>query len=71
MNLYILKVVKKVCNGIKLFWSGWKYIMYKLLMYGYLNNLNKLGRYYDSHLKVVESHSHISTQIQGFSIPYM
>jgi hypothetical protein len=51
-KLYILKVVKKLCNGIKLYWSGWKYTVYKLLAYGYLNNLNKLGRYCDKHVHV-------------------
>jgi hypothetical protein len=33
--------------------------IYKSLAYRYRNNLNKLGRYCDSHLKVVESHNHI------------
>jgi len=50
--IYILKVVKKVCNGIKLYWAGWKCTVYKLLAYGYLNNLNKLGRYCDKHVHV-------------------
>jgi len=61
-------VVKKVCNGIKLYWSGWKFTVYKLLAYGYLNDLNKLRRHYDKHLKVVKSHSHISTQVQSCTI---
>ena len=51
-----------------LYWLGWKYIIYKLVAYGYLNNLNKLGRYCDSHMKVDESRGHISTQVQGCSI---
>jgi len=40
---------------------GWKYILYKLSAYLYLHNLNKLKRYCDSQLKVVESRSHIGT----------
>jgi hypothetical protein len=53
LKLYILKVVKKyvmIYNCI-----GQDGNIYKLLAYGYLNNLNKLGRYCDSHLKVVKS----------------
>ena len=53
-----------------LYWSGWKYIVYKLLAYRYLNNMNQLGRYCDSRLKVVESYSHISTQVQGCGISH-
>ena len=79
-------MVKKVCNGIKLYWSGWKYTTHththththtqhthtqKLLAYGYLNNLNKLGRYCVTHLKVVKSLSHNSTQVQGCTITCM
>jgi len=47
---------------------GWNYIIYKLLAYRHLNILNKLGRYCDSHLKVVASRSHISIQVQGYGI---
>ena len=61
-------MVKKVCNDIKLYWSGWKYTVYKLLAYGYLNNLNKLGRYCDTHLKVIRSRSHISIQVHHVRI---
>jgi len=43
-------------------------IVNKLLSYRYLNNLNQLGMYCDSHLKVVESRSHISTHVQSYSI---
>ena len=32
------------------------------------NNLNKLGRYCDTDLKVVKSRSHISTQVEGCTI---
>ena len=42
--------------------------MYRFLAYRYLNNLNKLGSYCDSQLKVAESRSHISTKVQGCSI---
>ena len=51
-----------------LYWLGWNYITYKLVAYGHLNKLNKLGRYCDSHMKVVESQGYISTQVQGCSI---
>jgi len=50
------------------YWSGCKYIVYKLLAYRYLNKLNELGRYCDSHMKVVKSGSQISTQLQGNGI---
>ena len=53
-KLYIWKVVKKYVMVLNLYWSGWKYIVYKLLAYWYLYNLNQLGRYCDSHLKVVK-----------------
>ena len=33
--------------------------IYILLAYGYLNNLNKLGRYCDSHLMVVKPRIYI------------
>jgi len=46
---------------------GWKYIIHKLLAYMYLHNLNKSVRYCNSHMKVVESRSHISTPVQGCS----
>ena len=41
------------------------YILYKSLTYGYLYDLSQLGRYFDSHLKVVKTRGHISTQVQG------
>jgi len=47
------------------------YYTYKLLTYGYLNNLNKLGMYCDTHMKVVKSHCHISTQVQGCTLSCM
>ena len=56
---------------LNLYWSGWKYIVYKLLAYRYPNNWNQLGRYCESHLKVAESHGHITTQAQGCSISCM
>jgi len=62
-KLYILKAAVKYVMELSLYWSGWKYVVYKLL--AYLNNLNQVGRYCDSHLKVVESGSHISIQVQG------
>ena len=40
----------------------------KLLAYRHLTNLNELGRYCDSPLKVVDSRNHISIQVQGCSI---
>jgi hypothetical protein len=56
---------------MKLYWSGWEYIVYKLLAYRYLNILNQLGRYVNLYLKVVEPRNHISTQVQGYSISCM
>jgi hypothetical protein len=44
-ELYILTVVKKYVTVLSLNWSGWKYIVYKLLTYGYLYDLSQLGRY--------------------------
>jgi len=41
---YILKVVKKYVMVQNLYWLGWKYITYKILVYGYLNNLKKMER---------------------------
>jgi len=64
--IYIYKIVKKYVMVLNLYWPGWKYIVYKLLAYGYLYNSHQLGRYCDLHLKVVESH--ISTQVQGCSL---
>jgi hypothetical protein len=52
----------------KIYMIGWKYVIYKLLAYRHLNNWNKLERYCDSHLKVVESRSYNSIQVQGCSI---
>jgi len=40
------------------------YTIYKLLAYRYLYNLNQLGRYCDTHLKVVKSHSYILVGLQ-------
>jgi len=54
MKLYILNVVKMYVMVLNLYWLGWKYIVYKLLVYNYLYQLNQLGRYCDSHLKVVK-----------------
>ena len=71
LYIYILKVVIKYVMVLNLYSSGWKYIVYKLLAYGYLYNSHQLGRYCDSHLKVVESRSHISAQVQGCSISCM
>ena len=67
-KLYKLKVFKKYVMVLNLYWSGWKYIVYKLVAYMHFNNLNQLERYINLYLKVVKSHSHISTQVQGCSI---
>ena len=56
---------------LNLYWLGWKYIVYKLLAYRYLNKLNVLGRYCDTRLEVVKSGSHIITQVQGCGISHM
>jgi len=61
-------VTKEYIMVWNLYWLGWIYFIYKLLAYKYLNNLNNLGRYCDSHLKMAESRSHISTQVQGWNI---
>jgi hypothetical protein len=51
--------------------DGNMYIVYKLLTYRYLNNLNQLGRFCNLYLKTIESHSHISIQVQGCSVSYL
>jgi len=48
---------------LNLFWSECKYIVYKLLAFGYFHNLNQFVRHCDSHLKVVKTRSNISTQV--------
>jgi len=51
-------VAKKYVTVYNLCWLGWKYIVYKLLAYGYLNNLDKLGRYCGS------PHQHSSCRLK-------
>jgi len=63
--LYVLEVVRKYVMVFNLYWSGWKYIVYKLLAYGYLYNLNQVGRYCDKHLEVVKFRSHI---LAGYTV---
>jgi hypothetical protein len=57
-------VVKNYEMVKKLYRSGWKYIVYKLLAYGFLNNLDKLVRYCDKLWKVFKSRIRISTQVK-------
>jgi len=56
---------------LTLYWSGWKYIVHKVLACRYLNKLDELRRYCGSYQKVVKSGSHISTRVQGSSTSHM